>query len=196
MKDYVDIICVLDRSGSMETVRSDAIGGFNKFLDDQKSIPGNAKLSVVLFDDRYEVLYENKDLSVAEYLTPETFVPRGWTALYDALGKTIFDTGERLASLNENERPSKVIVAILTDGMENASKDYNKERIADMIKHQREVYNWEFVFLGANIDNFDEVVLSLNMNSNYSAQFSSTGIGTRSAYNTYSGMVKGLRVNS
>ena len=196
MKDYVDIVCVLDRSGSMESIKSDAIGGFNKFLDDQKSTPGNAKLSVILFDDRYEVLYEDKELSTAEYLTDETFVPRGWTALYDALGKTIFDTGERLANLNENERPSKVIVAVLTDGMENASKDYNRERVSNMIKHQRDVYNWEFVFLGANIDNFDEVVRSLNMNPSFSVQFASTGIGTRSAYEAYSGMVKGLRVNS
>ena len=148
MKDNLsDIICILDRSGSMESVRSDAIGGFNSFLADQKQQPGQAHFTLVLFNHEYFLVHDH-----AQPLDEHTYQPQGTTALLDAVGRTIDDVGNRLHNTPEAERPSKVIVAILTDGLENASKDYSRNRIAEMIKHQQEKYSWEFIFLAANQD--------------------------------------------
>lgn len=150
--DLTDISVVLDRSGSMQSVRTDTIGGFNAFLKTQKEAPGEALLSLVQFDDQYEVVYSGKNINDVPELTEKTFVPRGMTALLDAIGRTINATGARLSELPENERPSRVIFVILTDGDENASKELTKEKVNEMIKHQTDVYQWDFVFLGANQD--------------------------------------------
>ncbi len=151
--DYTDIFVVLDRSGSMESVRADTIGGFNAFLgDQQKSGAGEATITLAQFDDVCEIVYNALPLSSAKPLTTETFVPRGSTALLDAIGKTIDETGARLAALPETERPENVIFVILTDGQENASRTFSMAQISEKIRHQRDVYGWEFVFLGANQD--------------------------------------------
>ncbi len=150
--DLTDITIVLDRSGSMASVREDTIGGFNSFLEEQKAVSGSATLSLVQFDDRYEVLYEGRRLQDAPLLTAQTFVPRGSTALLDAVGRTIQATGVRLAALPERERPRKVLFVVMTDGEENASREFSSGQIFDMITHQREKYQWEFVFVGANQD--------------------------------------------
>lgn len=151
-ENYTDINIVLDRSGSMEAVKSDTIGGFNSFLSEQKAVEGEATITLVQFDDVYEEVYKAVPIAEAKPLDTETFVPRGWTALLDAIGRTIIDTGKRLASIKEEERPENVIFVILTDGLENASREFDRQRISEMISHQRDVYNWEFVFLGANQD--------------------------------------------
>jgi hypothetical protein len=151
-ENYTDINIVLDRSGSMETVKSDTIGGFNAFLNEQKAVEGKATITLVQFDDIYEEVYKAVNISEAKPLDDQTFVPRGWTALLDAIGRTIIDIGKRLASMKEDERPANVIFVILTDGLENSSREFNSQQISEMIKHQRDVYKWEFVFLGANQD--------------------------------------------
>jgi hypothetical protein len=152
MRDnHSQIAVILDRSGSMEQIRAATIDGFNEFLGQQKAAPGTADLHLVQFDDQYEPLYD-KPLSECQPLTTETFVPRGATALMDALGRTIVTLGSKFEKLPEAARPSKVIVAIMTDGLENASQEYTAGRIREMISHQREKYNWEFVFLGAGQD--------------------------------------------
>ncbi len=147
--DYTHIAFVLDRSGSMDVIASDTIGGFNSFIESQKKVPGKATFTLLQFDDEFEPVYKNVDLQTVR---PLDFHPRGLTALYDAVGKTIVETGEFLSTLPESERPSKVIFVILTDGFENASKEYTAGQISQMITHQREVYSWEFVFLAANQD--------------------------------------------
>lgn len=151
-ENYTDINIVLDRSGSMEQVKSDTIGGFNSFLNEQKAVEGEATITLVQFDDVYEEVYKAAPLSEAKPLDNETFVPRGWTALLDAIGRTIIETGKRLATMKEADRPENVIFVILTDGLENASREFDRQRISEMISHQRDVYKWEFVFLGANQD--------------------------------------------
>ena len=117
------IICILDRSGSMASIMSDSIGGFNTFLKKQKELPDEATITVALFDDKYELLYDNVDIKKAEELTSKIWYPRGTTALYDAIGKTINTDRAKLKSLG-NEAPSKVLVCIVTDGLENASTEY------------------------------------------------------------------------
>lgn len=152
MKNKTDITIVLDRSGSMDSVKSDTIGGFNSFLTSQQKSETEAALSLVQFDDQYETLYIDKDIQKADKLTEDTFQPRGMTALFDAIGRTINSVGQRLAALTENERPDKVLMVILTDGLENASTEYSAAKISEMIKHQRDNYKWEFMFIGANQD--------------------------------------------
>lgn len=192
MKDYVEIVAILDRSGSMEMIKDSTIKGFNQFLREQKSIPGNATFTAVLFDDMYELLCSGVPLQEAKYLTTETFVPRGMTALLDAIGKTIDETGARLNRLAEEDKPKKVLVVIVTDGMENASRDYSNLKVAEMIQHQREKYNWEFVFLGANIDSFS-VAGNLNISPKFTSNYEATSKGVQTAYRTASGYIKGLR---
>lgn len=150
--DLTEIAYVLDRSGSMQSLVSDAIGGFNSFLSSQQQLEGRANFTLVLFDHEYMVVHKSVDIRQVPELTARTYVPRGQTAMLDAVGRTIDDLGARLAGTPEAQRPAKVIVAIFTDGLENASTDYTHERLAAMIKHQQEVYNWEFLFLAANQD--------------------------------------------
>src|SRR4029079_5782516 len=147
---------ILDRSGSMEAIASDVIGGFNRFLTDQQSEPGECRLSLVQFDDQYEVVYSSQSIADALPLTPETFQPRGTTALLDAIGRTIDATGARLQALDESERPDRVLIVIVTDGLENASTDYTRERVFKMISTQQNVFNWSFLFMAANQDAIEE----------------------------------------
>lgn len=150
-KNFTKIAVVLDRSGSMANVRKATVDNFNEFIGRQKREPGTASLSLFQFDDVYENVL-NAPLNMVKTLTESDFVPRGWTALYDAIGKTIDDLGAELAGMKESDRPSKVIVVIMTDGGENASKTYRQQQVAEKVKHQREKYKWEFIFLGANQD--------------------------------------------
>jgi hypothetical protein len=145
------IAIILDRSGSMQSVREATISGFNQFIRSQREQPGEVTVKLVQFDDQYDVVFD-KPLADVPELTQDLFVPRGMTALFDAQGRTIVTLGEELAALPESERPSKVIVMTLTDGLENASKQFKLDRLADLIKHQTDVYKWDFIFLGANQD--------------------------------------------
>ena len=148
--DLTEIVVILDRSGSMYSIRDDTIGSFNSFLEDQVKEPGSANFTLVQFDDKYEVMYSGKDIKDVFPLTRETFVPRGSTALLDAIGRTINEVGARLSRLAEVDRPSKVICTIITDGQENSSIEFKRSTILNMITHQREVYKWEFIFLSAD----------------------------------------------
>jgi len=122
-KDYTHISIILDRTGSMETIRDDTIGGFNTFLNDQKKQPGIATMTLVQFDtvDPYEIIHKFKPIQEVPELTHETYIPRASTPLLDAMGRGINDIEKSLAELSEEERPSKVVVVVITDGMENAS---------------------------------------------------------------------------
>ncbi len=140
----------------MAAVASDAIGGFNTFLDGQKKAQRESRITLAQFDHEYDLVHDGKPTKDVPPLTEETYVPRGTTALLDAIGRTIEDMGRRLDKTPESERPARVLIAILTDGLENASRDYTREKINSMIAHQREVYSWEFLFLAANQDAIQE----------------------------------------
>jgi hypothetical protein len=174
MRDNLcDITIVLDRSGSMKVVQADTIGSFNTFMDEQAKLPGDCTVSLTQFDHEFELLYEGKPVKEAPRLTAETFVPRGWTALLDAIGMAIVATGVRLAKMPEAERPGKVVFVILTDGEENRSHEYTRERIFSMIKTQREMYKWQFIYLGANQDAIAEAT-ALGMSAGGALNFAGT----------------------
>jgi len=156
-ENLTEIICITDRSGSMNAVWTDTVGGLNDFIKKQREVPGEAKISLVFFDTEYEMPYNGIDLNSKTFddkLSFADFAPRGWTALLDAIGKTINDVGSRLKKTPENERPSKVLVCIVTDGQENSSKEFTSSQIKQMIEHQTEKYQWDFIYLGANQDAF------------------------------------------
>lgn len=179
--NYTHISVVLDRSGSMSTVWDDTIGGFNSFLEEQRKLPGECTISAIQFDSEYDVLYTAKSIADAPKLTKETYVPRGSTALLDAIGRTINDTGAKLAAMSEDQRPSKVLFVILTDGQENASREFSRQKVFDMIKLQRETYKWDFVFLGANQDAISTGT-SLGMAAGSTMTYASNAVGTAKAF--------------
>ena len=162
-----DIIFILDRSGSMSGIESDTIGGFNSFIKDHQKNK-NTKVTTILFDDQYEVLYERKNITEVKKLTPKEYYVRGCTALMDAIGKTI-------NSLDKKIKNNKVLFVITTDGLENASREYNKEKIKKLIKKHP---NWEFIYIGANIDSYSEAS-SIGIRSSNTANYSKSrkGVG-------------------
>lgn len=144
------ITVVLDRSGSMQSIDKDAVGGFNAFVDDQKTQPGEATMTLIRFDDSYEVDYVDKPVKDVPHLT--TVGPRGGTAMNDAIGRSIAQLGASLQKLPEDKRPGRVIFVIITDGDENSSKEYTRQQVKQMVEHQTQKYNWQFTFLAANQD--------------------------------------------
>ncbi len=150
--NLTEILFILDRSGSMAPLTEAAISGFNDFLRDQAAEPGLARLTLVLFDDQYETPIASLPLPEITPLDTTVYTARGSTALLDAMGRGIDELGQRLAALPENDRPGTVIVAILTDGEENASIRHTWQDVQKRIRRQTEKYNWLFLFLGANQD--------------------------------------------
>ena len=146
------IICILDRSGSMGSIIDVSISGFNEFLGQQKSLSDDASITVALFDDRYDLLYDNVDIKKAEELTKDIWMPRGMTSLYDAIGKTINQEKIRFIELGD-KKPDKVLVCIVTDGLDNKSEEYRVEDIKKIIG-ECEINDWNFMYLAANQDAF------------------------------------------
>lgn len=142
------IAFVVDRSGSMADIQPQTEEGINRFIIDQREVPGSAILNLVQFDHRYDPVFKGD----IDHAPTYRLIPAGSTALLDAIGKTIDAVGEELEKMAEDERPGLVIFAIMTDGYENASINYTNAKITEMIKRQSETYNWQFVFLGANQD--------------------------------------------
>ena len=151
--DLTDITLVVDRSGSMREIQSDAEGGINSFIERQAKEPGEALLTLVQFDTEYEFVHRGLPINdVPSY----ELAPRGMTALLDAVGRAVNETGQRLAKMEEKDRPGLVIFVIMTDGLENSSREFTKSQVKEMIQEQQEKYNWHFTFLGADQDAFAE----------------------------------------
>jgi hypothetical protein len=165
--DLTDITLVVDRSGSMQAIQQDAQGGVNAFIRKQAGEPGEALLTLVQFDTEYEVVHGGAPIQqVPEY----HLEPRGCTALLDAVGRAINETGKRLSDMEEGQRPGLVAFVITTDGLENSSREFNKAQIKEMIQHQQEQYDWHFTFLGANQDAFAEAG-GLGIHADRAAQY-------------------------
>lgn len=195
MKDnFTRIVVILDRSGSMESCKESTVAGFNEFIRSQREVPGEASIKLVQFDDQYETVFDKSLLNCPE-LTQSTFVPRGSTALLDAQGRSIVELGQELAAIPEDDRPSKVIVVTITDGLENASKIYNLDQIGSMIREQRDKYSWDFVFLGANQDAVKTAeAMNIPLPSAMSYSASKAGIaGTMAAVSRYVGSYRSGR---
>ena len=148
-KGYTDIVMVVDRSGSMASCKSDMEWALINYVDELKKEDGDFKLSYYIFDTVLESKFVEKPIKDIGELKIE---PRGLTALYDAMGAVINFTGARLASKHESDRPERVLFVVITDGLENSSKEYGANQISEMVKHQTDKYNWGFVYLGANQD--------------------------------------------
>jgi len=151
-KNYHEIVCIIDRSDSMNDIKSEAIAGFNSFIKAQREFQGETTLSLILFNQEYQSVYERRDINEVPLLDDTTYLPKGATAILDAIGISVDRLGEKLYQAPEDKRPEKVIVAILTDGLENASGEYTYEQVADKVREQQAMYNWEFVLLAANQD--------------------------------------------
>ena len=150
-KKTTDITMILDRSGSMGHIQEQVIRSFNEFLAEQKKVKTKATISLVQFDDQYELNYEGVDIQDAKDLNESTYEPRGMTALNDAIGRTIVSMKKRLKNTKDN-----VLVVITTDGMENASREFSRRQIFDMIKECEEKLGWKFMYLAADDASFDE----------------------------------------
>jgi uncharacterized protein YegL len=150
-QNYTHLVLIVDRSGSMENIAADMNGSIRTLLREQSEVPGDITVDVVTFDNEIETPYTDVDpLDVQE----DVIVPRGSTALNDAVGSTIVRLGEKFKNMDETMRPDKVIICICTDGMENASREYTTKQVQAMVSKQREEWQWEFIFLAANIDAF------------------------------------------
>lgn len=180
---------LIDRSGSMRQILKDTIGGFNTFIDGQRGEPGELTVTLAQFDDIYDVLYQMVPITEVKNLTEKTFVPRGRTALLDSLARLITDTGRTLAALAEDQRPEKVLFIIQTDGEENASREYDNAKIKEMIDHQKDIYKWEFIYLGANQDAFS-VGGQMGMAG---VKYEANTMGTRAAYTATTDSLKKFR---
>lgn len=159
-KNYTHVAILIDRSGSMHSIKSDVIGGFNELIEEQKKLSGDLTVSLVQFDEnlglKYDVLNDFSKLDSVQLLTEQNYNPRGQTPLNDSLAKLINETGQKLASMQENERPEKVLIVSITDGKENASREYTKDGLKKLIEHQESKYSWQFMYIGANQDSFSE----------------------------------------
>ena len=151
-KNLTELVFILDRSGSMQGLEGDTIGGFNAMIEKQKKQPGKALISTILFDDRTEVLHDRVKLDRVKPITGREYYVRGCTALLDALGGSIHHIGNIHKYARSEDVPEHTLFIITTDGMENASRRYSAPQVKAMIRRQKEKYGWEFLFLGANID--------------------------------------------
>lgn len=192
--DYTHITVILDRSGSMESICDDTIGGFNAFLNQQKSESGSATLTLVQFDsqDSYEVIHKFRSLQVVPELTRKTFIPRASTPLLDAMGRGINDLESSLAELKEDDKPSGVVLVIITDGQENASCEFRKDQIEKMIKEKQNNSGWQFVFLSADLDAIGDALES-GVHANSTMAFDKTSLGTNRAFASVSSRISDYR---
>ncbi|MGB7999036.1 MAG: vWA domain-containing protein [Anaerobacillus sp.] len=179
-KGLTEIVFLLDRSGSMAGFERDTIGGFNSFVKQQCEQEGETLLTAVLFDDQYEVLWDGINANEV-VMTDQDYYVRGMTALQDAVGKTIVTVGKRLSETNEEDKPEKVIVVITTDGMENSSSEFTQAKVRELIEQQRQLYSWEFIFMGANIDASKEAA-SIGITEENAFQFEASEIGFEKMY--------------
>ena len=191
-KDLTELVFILDRSGSMSGLESDTIGGYNAMLEKQKKEPGEAVITTVLFDDKYELFHDRINIRGIEPITEKEYYVRGTTALLDAVGRTISKIVNVQKHTVEDERAENVMFVITTDGMENASREYSYEKIRRMIEHQKSKYGWEFIFLGANIDAVDTAE-RFGIGQDRAVNYNADSEGTLLNYEVISETVSNLR---
>lgn len=183
--NFTSITIIADESGSMLGLREDTINSVNSFIKEQKDVPGEAMFSLCVFNTTNRFVYDFVPLDTVKDISYLDYNPAGSTALLDALGSTIDNLGKKLAETKEEDRPSKVLILVITDGQENASHKYSSKKIKEMVEHQKSVYSWEFVFSAANIDSFKEGG-ALGFSSNNIMNYDSDARGTHNLYRTIS----------
>ncbi|MCL2063783.1 MAG: hypothetical protein FWG98_05375 [Candidatus Cloacimonetes bacterium] len=176
-----ELVFILDKSGSMQGLEEDTIGGFNSMLKKQKEADVECHVSTVLFDNFYKLLHDRVSIQEIREITKKDYIVGGYTALLDAVGKTIDDIGLVLKNTAEELRPEKVLFVIITDGQENASRNYSSNKVKEMIQHQKDVYKWDFLFLGANIDAVETGEM-MGIQKDYSVNYLSDKMGISGVY--------------
>lgn len=151
-QDLTELVFILDRSGSMAGLEKDTIGGYNAMLEHQRQVDGECVITTALFDNHYSLLHDRIDIRAVKPITGKDYFVGGSTALLDAIGKTIHKIATAQKNTAEDYRAEKVMFVIITDGEENASREYSAHQVKEMIQRQKERFHWEFIFLGANID--------------------------------------------
>lgn len=187
--NYTAVAMLIDRSGSMQFIRTDAEGAVNAFVEEQRKQPGRCTVRISQFDTEYETVHESLDVNDAPAFV---LSPRGGTALNDGIGRLIVEFGEELAALPEEQRPANVVVGIVTDGMENSSREWTAAKVKELVEQQTNDYNWKFIFLAAGQD----AVLTgkdYGFDPGLSITYNASGAGTQSVISTYSGLVTNIR---
>ncbi len=191
-KNLTEIVFILDRSGSMSGLEADTIGGFNGMIEKQKKEPGEALISTVLFDHESVVLHDRVDVKKVEPMTDRDYTVRGCTALLDAIGGAIHHIGNVHKYARAEDVPERTLFVITTDGMENASRRYDSNKVKAMIRRQKELYGWEFLFLGANIDAV-ETARHFGIGADRAVTYRSDKQGTRLNYEVVSEAISQVR---
>ena len=183
---------ILDRSGSMGGLESDTIGGFNAMLRKQKAVEGDALVTTVLFSDEYRLLHDRIAIRGVAEITDREYTVGGCTALLDAVGRTIDKIGNAHRNTDGAERPEHTVFVITTDGLENASREYSRQHVRQLISRKQEKDGWEFIFLGANIDAI-AAAGEIGIHADHAARFVNDGIGTQANYSAVSHALERVR---
>ena len=190
-KGLTELVFILDRSGSMSGLEKDTIGGFNSMIEKQKKEEGEVLVSTVLFDDKTEILHDRVNINSIEAMTDNDYYVRGCTALLDAIGSSIDHIRKERKAAAKEERPEKTIFIITTDGMENSSSKYSLAKVKDMIE-KRQAKNWEFIFLGANMDAVGEAG-RLGIKKGRAVEYTCDSEGTKLNYDVLHETVRCMR---
>ena len=194
-KNLTEIVFILDRSGSMSGLEADTIGGFNSMIEKQKKTEGEALISTVLFDNTSEVIHDRMSVQNIKPMTVEDYTVRGCTALLDAIGGAIHHIGNVHKYARAEDVPEHTMFVITTDGMENASRRYDSEKVKKMIERQKEKYGWEFLFLGANIDAV-ETARHFGISEDRAVNYHSDSEGTQLNYEVVSEAICAVRCSA
>ena len=194
-KNLTEIVFILDRSGSMSGLEADTIGGFNSMIEKQKKAEGEALISTVLFDNTSEVIHDRVSVQNIKPMTDEDYTVRGCTALLDAIGGAIHHIGNVHKYARAEDVPEHTMFVITTDGMENASRQYDSEKVKKMIERQKEKYGWEFLFLGANIDAV-ETARNFGISEDRAVNYHSDSEGTQLNYEVVSEAICAVRCSA
>lgn len=189
-----EIVFILDKSGSMSGLEEDTIGGYNSMLKKQQKEKGEAIVTTVLFDNNYEIIHHRTNIEEIKALTDKEYFVEGSTALLDAIGRTIDKIIRATKNTKKEYQANKVMFVIITDGMENSSTEYSYKKIKAMIENQKEKYNWEFVFLGANIDAI-ATAERFGIQEDRAANYNADSKGTKLNYDVVSAFISDIRMD-
>ena len=192
--NITELVFILDRSGSMQGLEADTIGGYNALLKKQTKEQGKAFVTTVLFDDQYEILHDREAIKLVTPITSEEYYVRGSTALLDAIGKTIQRVSQAQNEMVAKNKANQIIFVITTDGLENASIEYTSKKVKALIEKHREQHGWEFIFLGANIDAV-ETAREFGIKENRAANFHADSKGIQKNFMILDEAISNMRAN-